>query len=98
MKGRGPWAEYCIAKSDNIAVKPEVWDFKEAAACALAGGVAVSMVNSAKDVANKKCLVIGASDCSRIATLAFFVVGCARGDSLALKVLSLARNRLNFGR
>jgi hypothetical protein len=27
MKGRGPWAEYCIAKSDNIAVKPEVWDF-----------------------------------------------------------------------
>jgi alcohol dehydrogenase len=61
MKGRGPWAEYCIAKSDNVAVKPEVWDFKEAAACALAGGVAVSMVNSAKNVVNKKCLVIGAS-------------------------------------
>jgi alcohol dehydrogenase len=61
MKGRGPWAEYCIAKSDNVAMKPEVWDFKEAAACALAGGVAVSMVNSAKNVVNKKCLVIGAS-------------------------------------
>jgi NADPH:quinone reductase-like Zn-dependent oxidoreductase len=61
MKGQGPWAEYCIAKSANVAVKPEVWDFKEAAACALAGAVAVSMVNAAKDVANKKCLVIGAS-------------------------------------
>jgi alcohol dehydrogenase len=61
MKGRGPWAEYCIANSDNVAVKPEVWDFKEAAACALAGAVAVSMVNSVKNVANKKCLVIGAS-------------------------------------
>jgi alcohol dehydrogenase len=61
MKGQGPWAEYCIAKSANVAVKPEVWDFKEAAACALAGAVAVCMVNSVKDVANKKCLVIGAS-------------------------------------
>jgi alcohol dehydrogenase len=61
MKGRGPWAEYCIAKGDNVAVKPEVWDFKQAAACALAGGVAVSLVNSVKIVANKKCLVIGAS-------------------------------------
>jgi alcohol dehydrogenase len=61
MDGRGPWAEYCIAKSHNIAVKPELWSFEEAAACALAGGVAVSMVNSAKNVVNKKCLVIGAS-------------------------------------
>ena len=61
MRGRGPWAEYCIARSDNVAVKPKVWDYKEAAACALAGTVAVSMLNAAKDVANKKCLVIGAS-------------------------------------
>jgi alcohol dehydrogenase len=61
MKGQGPWAEYCIAKSDHVTVKPGGWDFKEAAACALAGAVAVSMVNSVKNVANKKCLVIGAS-------------------------------------
>jgi NADPH:quinone reductase-like Zn-dependent oxidoreductase len=61
MKGQGPWAEYCIAKSNNVAAKPQVWDFKEAAACAVAGAVAVSMMNSAKNVANKKCLVIGAS-------------------------------------
>ena len=61
MKGRGPWAEYCITKSNNVAVKPKVWDFKEAAACALAGAVVVSMVNSVKNVANKRCLVIGAS-------------------------------------
>jgi len=61
MKGQGPWAEYCIAKSANVAVKPDVWDFKEAAACALAGAVAISMINAVKDVANKKCLVIGAS-------------------------------------
>jgi NADPH:quinone reductase-like Zn-dependent oxidoreductase len=61
MKGQGPWAEYCIAKSANVEVKPEVWDFKEAAACAVAGAVAVSMVNSVKDVRDKKCLVIGAS-------------------------------------
>lgn len=61
MKGRGPWAEYCIAKSNNIAAKPQAWDFKEAAACAVAGAVAVSVVNSAKNIANKKCLVIGAS-------------------------------------
>jgi NADPH:quinone reductase-like Zn-dependent oxidoreductase len=61
MKGQGPWAEYCIAKSANVAVKPEVWDFKEAAACAVAGAVAVCMVNSVKDIMNKKCLVIGAS-------------------------------------
>jgi len=61
MKGRGPWAEYCVTKSDNVAVKPELWDFKEAAACAVAGAVAVSMVNSVKNVANKRCLVIGAS-------------------------------------
>ncbi len=61
IKGRGPWAEYCIAKSDNVAVKPQVWDFREAAACASAGAVVVSMVNSVKDVANKRCLVIGAS-------------------------------------
>jgi alcohol dehydrogenase len=61
MRGRGPWAEYCITKSNDVAVKPEVWDFKEAAACALAGTVAVSMLNAAKDVANQKCLVIGAS-------------------------------------
>ena len=60
-KGRGPWAEYCITKSDNVAVKPQVWDFMEAAACASAGAVVVSMVNSVKDVANKRCLVIGAS-------------------------------------
>ena len=61
MRGQGPWAEYCITKSNHVAVKPEVWDFKEAAACALAGTVAVSMVNSVKNIANKKCLVIGAS-------------------------------------
>jgi NADPH:quinone reductase-like Zn-dependent oxidoreductase len=61
MKGQGPWAEYCIAKSSNVASKPQFWDFKEAAACALAGAVAVSMVNSTKNVVNKKCLVIGAS-------------------------------------
>ena len=61
MKGQGPWAEYCIAKSGNVAVKPEVWDFKEAAACALAGAVAFSMLNATKNIANKKCLVIGAS-------------------------------------
>jgi alcohol dehydrogenase len=61
MKGQGPWAEYCIAKGGNVTVKPEVWDFREAAACALAGAVAVCMVNAVKDVANKKCLVIGAS-------------------------------------
>ena len=61
MKGQGPWAEYCITKSDNVAAKPGIWDFEEAAACALAGAVAVSMINSVKNVANKKCLVIGAS-------------------------------------
>ncbi len=61
MKGHGPWAEYCIANSNNIALKPEAWDFKEAAACAVAGGVAVSMVSAARPVVDKKCLVIGAS-------------------------------------
>ncbi len=56
MKGRGPWAEYCVTKSDNVAVKPEVWSFKEAAACAVAGAVVVSMVNSVKNVAKKRLL------------------------------------------
>ena len=61
MKGQGPWAEYCITKSDNVAAKPKVWDFREAAACASSGAVVVSMVKAAKNVANKRCLVIGAS-------------------------------------
>ena len=61
IKGRGPWAEYCTTKSDLVAVKPKIWDFREAAACASSGAVAVRMVTAAKDVANKRCLVIGAS-------------------------------------
>jgi len=60
-KGQGPWAEYCITKSSNVAVKPKVWSFREAAACASAGSVVVSMMKAARNVANKKCLVIGAS-------------------------------------
>jgi NADPH:quinone reductase-like Zn-dependent oxidoreductase len=61
IKGQGPWAEYCVTKSDNVAVKPEVWNFREAAACASSGAVVASMVRAAKNVANKRCLVIGAS-------------------------------------
>ncbi len=61
IKGQGSWAEYCITKSNNVAVKPKVWNFREAAACASSGSVVVSMVKAAKNVANKKCLVIGAS-------------------------------------
>jgi alcohol dehydrogenase len=61
IDGRGPWAEYCITKSHHVAAKPALWDFREAAACAMAGGVAVCMVNAVKYVTGKKCLVIGAS-------------------------------------
>jgi len=61
MDGRGPWAEYCIAKSRNIARKPKSWSFGEAASAALAGAVAVSMLNSVDSLENKKCVVIGAS-------------------------------------
>jgi len=61
IKGQGAWAEYCITKSANVAVKPKVWNFREAAACASSGAVVVSMVKAAMNVTNKRCLVIGAS-------------------------------------
>jgi len=61
IKGRGSWAEYCTTKSDLVTMKPKIWSFREAAACASSGAVVASMVTAAKDVVNKKCLVIGAS-------------------------------------
>ena len=61
MKHNGPWAEYCLAKQNNISIKPENLDFNQAAAFVLGGAVAVSAINSAGIVTDKKCLVIGAS-------------------------------------
>ena len=61
VDGRGPWAEYCIAKVRSIAPIPEQWDFPQAAASALAGGVVVSMLKAAGDLTGKRCVVVGAS-------------------------------------